>query len=121
MAKGVYHHKVHMVLQSSRTPILLLGNHPNLRTRGRTYTSPVTGGYTHNHTQFQEQNSLWARKASAAGNIKDVVAVKVFMGRITPGQSRITMIDVSVESTKSTIKCATNHFVLRIASKALTT
>jgi hypothetical protein len=53
-------------------------------------------GYTHNHARFQEQKDIWARKASAVGNIKDAVAVKVFMGRIKPGQSKVTIIGVRI-------------------------
>jgi hypothetical protein len=56
----------------------------------------MAGGYTNNHTRFNEQKEIWARKASTVGNIKDVVAVKVFMGRIKPGQTKVTIIDVRI-------------------------
>ena len=64
--------------------------------RGRTYASPVAGGYTNNHARFQEQKGIWGQKALAVGNLKDTVAIKVRMGRIKPGQSRITQIAVSI-------------------------
>lgn len=56
----------------------------------------MAGGYTDNHARFYEQKDIWARKASAVGNIKDVVAIKVFMGRIKPGQTKATIIDVRI-------------------------
>jgi hypothetical protein len=55
-----------------------------------------SGGYTKNHARFQEQSNNWAHKASAGGNMKDVVAVKVAMGTIKPGQNRVAQIGVSI-------------------------
>lgn len=73
-------------------PNPLLGNPPNIRIQGRTYNSPVAGGYTDNHAQFHEQNEVWARKASASGNTKHVIAVKAFIGVMKPGKTNVTII-----------------------------
>ena len=45
--------------------------------KGHPYHPHVAGGYTENHAHFQEQKDHWACWASAAGNIKDVITIKV--------------------------------------------
>jgi len=48
-----------------------------------------------NHARFDEQSENWARKASAVGNVKEVITIKVFIGQIKPSQKSITPIGVS--------------------------
>jgi hypothetical protein len=84
----------------ARPPSSVLGrsmtdNH-NVVRKGHSHHPHMASGYTENHAHFQEQKDHWARRASAAGNIKDVIAIKVFMGRIKPGQHCITIISVGV-------------------------
>jgi hypothetical protein len=65
--------------------------------RGLTYNNPTAHGYTKNHAQFEAQNTLWARKASALGNAKDVISVRVSMGTVKPGTNKIALIHVSID------------------------
>jgi hypothetical protein len=75
-------------------------NHPKARTRGRTYDNPIPGGYTAHHAAFKDDIEFWRQKASnpkQAKAIEDLVAIKVHMGRVPPGQKKIVIIWVSID------------------------
>jgi hypothetical protein len=72
------------------------GRHPNLTTRAHSYNDPTANGYTANHSLFSTAKEGWSRKASAVGNIKGTVSVRVRMGTVKQGQGSIVMIGVSL-------------------------
>jgi hypothetical protein len=83
-------------------------NRPKAKTHGSTYDNPVPGGYTAHHAAFNHDIEFWQQKASnprvakaatstTSKPIQDRVAIKVLMGRILPGQKKITMIGVRID------------------------
>ena len=60
------------------------------------YKDSTAHGYTANHSLFSSAKEGWSRKASAVGNIKGTVSVRVRMGTVKQGQGSIVMIGVSL-------------------------
>jgi hypothetical protein len=52
-------------------------------------------GYTQNHMHYQNQLDAWSLKASSNGNLKDAVAVRVYIGYVRPGKKNVSVAGVS--------------------------
>lgn len=111
--------KVHAVGSPAASPSQFA--RPNITSRGLIYeptpsvpSQPGAGGYTQHHAKFYNEYERWSRKASGGTGqpapvpekTKQEVAIRVIIGAVMPGQSRIIQAGVSITIF---ISCAPSH------------